>query len=268
MPESPRQSPALDPTVPNVARMYDYMLGGKENYASDRAAVARLVEMAPAVPQFARLNRAFLHRAVRFAASQGISQFLDVGAGLPTQESVHEVARAVRPEARIAYADNDPVVAAHSRALLGSTPGVTFAVGDIRDPASLLADPEISGLLDFSQPVCVLLLAILHFVTDAEDPARLVAAIRDALAPGSYLILSHGTAHGAPPAVAARSGEASRVYDNATSRITYRDPAQVSQFLAGFTLVEPGLVHISRWRPPVPARDEFDGFLAAVGRKD
>jgi hypothetical protein len=116
--------------------------------------------------------------------------------------------------------------------------------------------------------VCVLLLAILHFVTDAEDPASLVAAIRDALAPGSYLIMSHGTAHGAPPEVAARSGEARRVYDNATSRITYRDPAEVSQLLKGFSLVEPGLVHISQWRQPVPVPYEFDGFLAAVGRKD
>jgi SAM-dependent methyltransferase len=268
MAESPGESPALDPSVPNVARMYDYMLGGKENYASDRAAVARLIEMAPAVPTFARLNRAFLHRAVRLVAGQGVSQFLDVGAGLPTQESVHEVARTMNPAARTVYVDNDPVVAAHSRALLGSTPGVAFALGDIRHPASLLADRTVTGLLDLSQPVCVLLLAILHFVTDDEDPARLVAAIRDALAPGSYLIVSHGTAHGAPPQVAARSGEASRVYDNATSRITYRDPAQVSQFLKGFSLVEPGLVHILQWRPPVPVPYDFDGFLAAVGRKD
>jgi SAM-dependent methyltransferase len=261
-------SPALDPTVPNVARMYDYMLGGKENYASDRDAVARLIEMAPAVPRFARLNREFLDRAVRFAAGQGVTQFLDVGAGLPTQRSVHEVARAVSPAARIVYVDNDPVVGAHSRALLGSAPGVAFVAGDIRDPAALIGDPEITGLLDFSQPVCVLLLAILHFVTDAEEPGRLVAAIRDALAPGSYLVMSHGTAHGAPPQVAARSGEASRVYDNATSRITYRDPAEVSRFLEGFSLVEPGLVHISQWRPPVPVPYEFDGFLAAVGRTD
>jgi SAM-dependent methyltransferase len=268
MAESPGESPALDSAVPNVARMYDYMLGGKENYASDRAAVAKLIEMAPAVPEFARLNRAFLRRAVGFAASQGVSQFLDVGSGLPTQESVHEVARAASPAARTAYVDNDPVVAAHSRALLGSTPGVAFALGDIRDPARLLGDPLVTGLIDFSRPVGVLLLAILHFVTDAEDPGRLVAAIRDALAPGSYLIMSHGTAHGAPPQVAARSGEASRVYDNATSRITYRDPAQVSQFLEGFSLVEPGLVHVSQWRPPVPVPYEFDGFLAAVGRKD
>jgi S-adenosyl methyltransferase len=123
------ESPALDPAVPNVARMYDFMLGGKDNHASDRAAVAKLIEMAPAVPEFARLNRAFLHRAVRFAARQGVSQFLDVGAGLPTRESVHEVARTVHPAARIAYVDNDPVVAAHSRALLGSTPDVAFVAG-------------------------------------------------------------------------------------------------------------------------------------------
>ena len=268
MTESPQESPALDPTVPNVARMYDYMLGGKDNYASDRAAVEKLIEMAPAVPKFARLNRAFLHRAVRFAASQGVSQFLDVGAGLPTQQSVHEAARTVNPAARAVYVDNDPVVGVHSRALLGSTPGVAFVLGDIRDPASLLSDPELTGHLDFSQPVCVLLLAVLHFVTDAEDPASLVAAFRDALAPGSYLIMSHGTAHGAPPEVAARSGEARRVYDNATSRIAYRDPAGVSPFLKGFSLVDPGLVHISQWRPPVPVPYEFDGFLAAVGRKD
>jgi SAM-dependent methyltransferase len=268
MAESPHESPALDPTTPNVARMYDYMLGGTNNYASDRAAVAKLIEMAPAVPEFARHNRAFLARAVRFAASQGVSQFLDVGAGLPTQQSVHEVARIIHPAARIAYVDNDPVVAAHSLALLAGTPGVAFAQGDIRDPASLLANPGITGLLDLSQPVCVLLLAVLHFVTDAEDPASLVAALRDALVPGSYLVLSHGTAHGAAPQVAVRSGEARRVYDNATSRMTYRDPPEVGRFLQGFSLVEPGLVHISQWRPPVPVPCRFDGFLAAVGRKD
>jgi SAM-dependent methyltransferase len=268
MTDGVRESAALDPAVPNVARMYDYMLGGKENYESDRAAVARLIELAPSVPAFARHNRDFLHRAVRFVASQGVSQFLDVGAGLPTQESVHEVASAVAPAARTVYVDNDPVVLAHSRALLADTPDVAFVAGDIRDPAALLANPELTGQLDLTQPVCVLLLAILHFVTDHEEPARLVAAFRDALAPGSYLILSHGTAHGAPPRVAAVSGDAQRVYDNATSRITYRDPEVVAAMLAGFTLVEPGLVHISEWRPATPAEFEFDGFLAAVGRKD
>lgn len=266
MADSVEQSPALDALVPNVARMYDYMLGGKENYASDRAAVAKLIEVTPAVPMFARRNREFLNRAVRFVAGQGVSQFLDVGAGLPTQESVHQVARSVNPDARAVYADNDPVVLAHSRALLDDTPDVAFVAGDLRDPASLLADPQVTGLLDFSRPVCVLLVAVLHFVTDDEDPGRLVAAFRDALAPGSYLIMSHGTTHGAPPDLAERSVQARRVYDNATSRIVYRDPAEVGRFLEGFSLVEPGLVHISQWRPPVPAPDDFDGFVAAVGR--
>lgn len=268
MPEASAQSPALDPNVPNVARMYDYMLGGKENYASDRAAVQKLTELAPGVPRFARLNREFLGRAVRYVAGQGVTQFLDVGAGLPTQESVHQVAQSVSPYARTVYVDNDPVVLAHSRALLSGASNVEFVAGDVRDPAGILAGPEVSALLDFGQPVCLLFLAVLHFVTDEEDPAAVVAAFRDALAPGSYLILSHGTAHGAPPQIAVRSTDARRVYDNASAQITYREPEQVSGLLDGFSLVEPGLVHISEWRPPQPVSYEFDGFLAAVGRRD
>jgi hypothetical protein len=268
MADAAYESPALDPTVPNVARMYDFMLGGKENYASDRTAVGKLIELAPGVPRFARLNREFLGRAVRFVAGQGVTQFLDVGAGLPTQESVHQVAQSVSPYSRTVYVDNDPVVLAHSRALLSGASNVAFVAGDVRDPVEILASPEVNALLDFSQPVCLLLLAILHFVTDAEDPAAVVAAFRDALPAGSYLIMSHGTAHGAPAQIAAASGDARRVYDNASAQITYREPEQVSRLLDGFTLVEPGLVHISQWRPPEPVSYEFDGFVAAVGRKD
>jgi len=268
MPEASAPSPALDPNVPNVARMYDYMLGGKENYASDRAAVAKLIEMAPGVPVAARLNREFLGRAVRFVASQGVTQFLDVGAGLPTQDSVHQVAQAVDPAARVVYVDNDPVVLSHSRALLGDSPNVTVVEGDVRDPAGIVSDPAVTALIDFSQPVCVLLLALLHFVTDAEDPAGLVAAFADAIVPGSYLIFSHATAHGAPPQVAVHSKAAEQVYDNATARVTMRDPDEVSALLGSFTLVEPGLVHVSQWRPPVAVSYDFDAFLAAVGRRD
>jgi S-adenosyl methyltransferase len=158
-------------------------------------------------------------------------------------------------------------VLAHSRALLSGASNVAFVAGDVRDPADILASPEVNALIDFSQPVCLLLLAIMHFVTDAEDPAAVVAAFRDALAPGSYLIFSHGTAHGAPAQIAAASTDARRVYDNASAQITYREPEQVSQLLDGFSLAEPGLVHISQWRPPEPVSYEFDGFLAAVGRK-
>lgn len=197
-----------------------------------------------------------------------MSQFLDVGAGLPTQQSVHEVATAINPDARIVYVDNDPVVLAHSRALLGAVPNVALVQGDIREPAGILGSSEISNLLDLGSPICVLLLAILHFVRDAEDPASVLATFRDALAPGSYLIMSHGTAHGALPDIVAASRDARRVYDNATAQITFREPAEVGRFLDGFSLVEPGLVHISQWRPPEPVACEFDGFLAAVGRKD
>jgi len=268
MPEALAQSPALDPNVPNVARMYDYMLGGKENYASDRAAVAKLIEMAPGVPVAARLNREFLGRAVRFVTSAGVTQFLDVGAGLPTQHSVHQVAREAAPDATVVYVDNDPVVLAHSRALLDGQARVLVVSGAARDPAGIIGDPQVRAVIDFSRPVCVLLVALMHFVPDAEDPARLVAAFAKAIVPGSYLIFTHATAHGAPPQVAVYSKDAERVYDQATAQVTLRDPDEVSGLLSPFTLLEPGLVHVSQWRPPVPVSYEFDAFLAAVGRRD
>ncbi|HUB40612.1 MAG TPA: SAM-dependent methyltransferase [Streptosporangiaceae bacterium] len=259
---------ALNPAIPNVARMYDFMLGGKENYASDRAAVASLIELsATDVPHAARLNRAFLGRAVQYVAGHGVTQFLDIGAGLPTQQSVHQVAQEIAPDIRTVYVDNDPVVLAHSRALLGDNSTTAAVLGDVRDPAGIISDPAVRELIDFTRPVCILLVAVLHFVPDAADPKGILAALRDAMVPGSYLILSHGTVDGAPPEVAAKA-DASRVYDQATAQVTLRDAAQVAALLDGFTLVEPGLVHTSQWRPPVSASYEFDAFLAAVGRKD
>jgi len=261
-------SAALNPAIPNVARMYDFMLGGKENYVSDRAAVASLIELSGTdIPAAARLNRAFLGRAVQYVASHGVTQFLDVGAGLPTQQSVHQVAQEIAPGIRTVYVDNDPVVLTHSRALLGSNSTTAAVLGDVRDPGGIIADPAVRELLDFARPVCILLVAVLHFVPDAADPQGLLAAFRDAMVPGSYLILSHGTVDGAPPEVAAKA-DASRVYDQATAQVTLRDAAQVAALLDGFTLIEPGLVHTSQWRPLVPADYEFDAFLAAVGRKD
>lgn len=262
------ESRALNPTVPNVARMYDFMLGGKENYASDRHAVGKLAEMAPQAPLNARQNRAFLGRAVRFVVSQGVTQFLDVGAGLPTQENVHEVAQAIAPAARTVYVDNDPVVLSHARALLSEDARAEVVAGDVKDPASILGDPRVRALLDFDLPVCVLLVAILHFVPDAANPAGIVAAFRDAVAPGSYLILSHATMDGAPPQEASRTADAKSVYDQATAQLTMRDPAQVSRLLDGFSLVAPGLVHVTDWRPDAPGHHGFDAFLGAVGRKD
>jgi hypothetical protein len=265
MPDAAR---AFDTAVPNVARMYDYMLGGKDNYASDRDAVGALLEMAPEAPLRARLNRAFLGRAVRYVAGCGVRQFLDVGAGLPTQENVHQVARAVTPDARTVYVDNDPVVLAHARALLAADPLTAVVAGDVREPAGVLGDPRTRELLDFTRPVCILLAAILHFVPDSDGPARIIGAFRDAVAPGSYLILSHATMDGAPPQEAARTSDAEAVYERATAPLMMRDTGQVSRLLEGFSLVEPGLVHITAWRPDRPGHGGFDAFLGAVGRKD
>jgi S-adenosyl methyltransferase len=264
----PDTAPAFDTAAPNVARMYDYMLGGKDNYASDRAAVGALLEMAPQAPLRARLNRAFLGRAVRYVAGRGVRQFLDVGAGLPTQENVHQVAREVTPDARTVYVDNDPVVLAHARALLAADPLTAAVAGDVRQPAGILGDPRTRELLDFTRPVCILLVAILHFVPDSDGPARIVAAFRDAVAPGSYLILSHATMDGAPPQEAARTSDAEAVYERATAPLIMRDTGQVSRLLEGFSLVEPGLVHVTAWRPDGPGHGGFDAFLGAVGRKD
>ena len=267
MADTVRRSPALDPAIPNVARMYDFMLGGKDNYASDREAVARLIEISPGVQLAARWNRQFLGRAVRFVASQGVTQFLDVGAGLPTQENVHEVAQAFTPQALTVYVDNDPVVLAHGNALLTGTERTAVVAGDVRDPAGIVADPQTTARLDFSRPVCLLLVAILHFVPDADDPAGLVAAFRDALAPGSYLIFSHATMDGYPAPASGDEKRAGRVYDRASAPLTMRGRADIERLLAGFDLVEPGLVHVTQWRPDEPPRQVFDPFLAAVGRR-
>jgi hypothetical protein len=259
---------ALDPTVPNVARMYDFMLGGKDNYASDRDAVARLIEISPEVQLAARWNRQFLGRAVRFVASQKVTQFIDVGAGLPTRENVHEVAQSVAPEARTVYVDNDPVVLSHANALLAGDERTAVVAGDVRDPLAIIRDAKATGLLDFASPLCLLLVAILHFVPDADDPPALVAAFRDAMPPGSYVILSHATMDGYPAQAASDDAHrAGRVYDRATSPLTMRGSDEVARMLAGFDLVEPGLVHVRHWRPDAPPRPGFDAFLAAVGRR-
>jgi S-adenosyl methyltransferase len=269
MPDTAERFPAFDTAVPNVARMYDFMLGGKDNYASDRDAVGKLLAIAPETPRRAQSNRAFLGRAVRYVAGQGVRQFLDVGAGLPTQENVHQVARSVTPDARTVYVDNDPVVLAHARALLADGQQQTSVVpGDVRKPAGILGDPQIREMLDLSSPVCVLLVAILHFVQDSDRPASIVAAFRDAIPPGSYLILSHATRDGAPPQEVARRRDGEAVYARASAPLVLRDSGQVGQFLDGFSLVEPGLVHVTAWRPDEPARGGYDAFLGAVGRKD
>ncbi|HEY2505274.1 MAG TPA: SAM-dependent methyltransferase [Streptosporangiaceae bacterium] len=256
----------IDPDVPSVARIYDFLLGGKENYAADREAAAQLIELAPTLAEIARQNRDFLGRAVRFVAGQGVTQFLDIGAGLPTQENVHQVAQAINPGARTVYVDKDPGVLSHGRALLSGDPRTTIVVGDLSDPAGILQNPEVTRLIDFTRPVCLLLVAILHFVPDAADPLGLITALRDAVVPGSYLVMSHASI-GAGPEVTDAGTEAMRVYEQANANLSLRSRNQVRALAEGFEPIPPGLVFVTEWRPEAQAEAAYDPIFAFVGRK-
>jgi S-adenosyl methyltransferase len=268
--EDLRAPRGVDPTKPNVARTYDYFLGGKDNFAADRAAGEQIMRVSPEVQSTLRANRSFLGRVVRFLAGEaGITQFVDLGTGLPTQENVHQVAQAASPGAKVAYVDNDAVVLAHARALLASDDNTTVTGADLRKPADVLTDPGLLRLIDLAQPAAVLMIAVLHFVGEDENAPAIVAQYRDALAPGSYLAMSLGTSDGVDPA---KIADAQRVYRSATAQLTYRRRAQIEQLFDGFELVEPGLVRLPQWRPDsgLAARAEREGsewMLGAVGRK-
>ncbi|PZG36596.1 hypothetical protein C1I98_26635 [Spongiactinospora gelatinilytica] len=238
--------PRVDSSFPNSARIYDYMLGGKDNFASDRAAAQRMIEANPAAPFTARANRAFIRRAVRYAAVEaGVRQFLDIGAGLPTRENVHQVALRAAPESRVVYVDCDPVVVVHGQALLATSPQVAVINEDLRRPDEILRHAGTQALIDFERPVCVLLAAVLHFVADRENPAGIVRRLRDALAPGSHLVISHTTDES--PALLMNA--ARRGFQNAGSPLTPRPRDVVLDFFEGFELVDPGLVPVEDWRP-------------------
>jgi SAM-dependent methyltransferase len=254
-------SPGFDPSVAHPARVYNYWLGGKDHYPADRRAAEEVARCRPQVA--ARANRAFLARAVRYLAGDcGIRQFLDIGTGLPAPDSTHEVAQQVAPECAVAYADNDPLVLVYARALLTSTPqGRCGYIGaDLRDPAAILA--QASATLDFTRPVAVLLLAILHFLPDAEEPTATVAALARALAPGSYLVISHLTADFAPAQVTAGVD----AYNTAVpGGVTARDHAHVTALFGGLPLVPPGVVPVTEWRPAGPGTRSAD-LYAGIAR--
>jgi trans-aconitate methyltransferase len=258
----------VDLSTPNVARMYDYLLGGKDNFAADRAAVREVVRHAPDTPFMARENRRFLGRAVRFLAESGIRQFVDIGSGLPTQGNVHEIAHQVAPDARVVYVDMEPVVLTHGQALLACTPGVEVIREDARHTDDIVNNPALRRLIDFDQPVAVLMLAVLHFVGDVDDPPEIVARLRAAMAPGSYLAVSHVTADFDADR---RVRDAGAVYEKATYQITLRGRAEVMRLFDGFDLVDPGLTTLSLWRPDpmtsVPPDAERQWCYAGVGRK-
>ena len=215
-----------------------------------------------------RANRAFLGRAVRFLAASGIRQFLDIGSGIPTQGNVHEVAQQAAPGCRVVYADIDPVAIAHSRAILADCQNATVIDADLREPQRILTHPGIRPLVDLGQPAGLLLVAVLHFIADAEDPWRMVATLRDALAPGSYLVLCHATDESRPAAAQATE----KVYNRTvTTNIHMRSQAEILRFFDGFELVDPGLVYVSQWRPDSPADVPSDPGqlwgLVGVGQK-
>ena len=248
---------------PSQARMYDYMLGGDNNLPVDREVADALLAFSPVTRATVVENRRFLGRAVRFVVGQGIRQFLDIGAGLPTQDNVHQIAQRTRPDARVLYVDNDPSVVAHGQALLSGDDSVDIAAGDLRRPADVLGLPEVHRLLDLSQPVGLLLLGVLYFIPDDEDPYSMVAKLREALAPGSYLVISHATTD-TPPAE--QQEEGTKICNRA-SDVTMRSRAQIERFLEGLDLVEPGLVLASHWRPdgPLPPVEQTPAMYGAVG---
>lgn len=237
---------ALDIRKPNPARMYDYALGGKDSFAADREAAERLFRMSPDAKTAALDNRSFLRRAVAFCAASGVGQFLDIGSGLPTAQNTHEVAREIRSDARVVYVDNDPMVQAHAAALLSGSPGVAAISGDLQNPRDILANPAVQSLLDFSRPIAVVLVAILHFVPD-KLCYEVVDYLKQAVPSGSCLVISHATAD---DATAAEVSEVEQVYDAAGVPIALRTEDQVSAFFNGFRLAEPGVVNMVAWRNP------------------
>jgi S-adenosyl methyltransferase len=259
--------PKIDTSVAHIARVYDYWLGGKDHFAVDREVGDKVLEIHPETVQSVRANRGFLARSVRYlAASEGIRQFLDIGTGLPSANNTHEVAQNVAPESRVVYVDNDPIVLAHARALLGSGPeGETaYLDADMRDVEKILAGAE--QLLDFSQPIAVMMVAVLHMLSDSEDPYGLVERFMAAVPAGSFLVVSHLASD---IQVETMAEMRQRLNDSMTQQFTMRSRDQVTRFFSGLTLLEPGVVLTHQWRPDGSAESARQGVLwSGVARKD
>jgi SAM-dependent methyltransferase len=253
----------VDIEVPSPARMYDALLGGSHNFAVDRAAAKAATVLVPDLPAVAVSNRAFLRRVVGHLRDAGIHQFLDIGAGIPTVANTHELAG---PDATVAYVDIDPVAVAHAQALLDGVPGAVALRGDLRDPAALLADERLRAVIDFDQPVAVLLIAVLHLLTDADQPAKAVAALRDEIVPGSYLAISHLSSARRPEAAAQLADHAAR---QSRVPITFRTREEITAFFDGLDLVDPGVVELPAWRPDTgdPADAARSLGLAGLGHR-
>ncbi|RVX39086.1 S-adenosyl methyltransferase [Nonomuraea polychroma] len=250
----------INPHIPHPARIYDYLLGGKDNFAADRKAAEALIEVSPGTREGVRAHRAFLGRAVRhLAAEAGITQFLDVGTGIPSQDNTHTIAQGAAPEARVAYVDNDPIVLVHGRALLTGDPaGMTAMIeADLRQPEKILADPAVRQVIDFTRPVAVILAGVMHFITDQEDPYGLVEQLKAAVPSGSYLLLSHITLDFADQV---RREDFTKPYDNSSAPMVPRTHDETLRFFEGWDLVDPGLVEVVTWRPdPTEYQEQIPG---------
>ena len=258
--------------APNPARIYDYFLGGKDNFPADREVADQMLAIAPVARDVVEDNREFLRRVVEVLAGAGIRQFVDLGSGLPTQGNVHEIAQAAAPGARVVYVDSDPMVVAHSRALLAGDNTVAIE-GDLRQPDEVFGHPEVRELIDFGRPVALLLLAILHFVPDDQDPFGVVARYTDALPAGSYLAISHGTRDIperpdlSPEEMADMGAKVEQLYQLTTASLVTRGRAEVERFFDGLELLDPGVVEIQRWRPDGRTSPLPGGFYGGVARK-
>jgi hypothetical protein len=256
----------IDSSVAHPARVYDFLLGGAVNFEADRTFIDDLAVVFPTVKVAATENRRFLRRVVDYLVKDaGIRQFLDIGTGIPATGNVHEVAQSIDQEARVVYVDNDPIVLAHARRLLAGTPGgaTAYIHADLRDPGGILDHPELRATLDLSRPVALLLIAILHFIDDAQDPHGQVATLTDALAPGSYLALSHGTLDFMSPDIKSKVkvlNASSRVRDPGTPR----DQSAIARFFDGMELIPPGITSICDWRNDVPSHERPPATDASI----
>ncbi|WP_344940246.1 SAM-dependent methyltransferase [Sphaerisporangium flaviroseum] len=264
MSDQEQAPPGIDPKTPSVARMYDYYLGGKDNFAADREAAEKVMQVLPDVRHVARENRAFLGRAVRFLAERGIRQFIDIGTGLPTGKNVHQVALETAPDSRIVYIDNDPIVLVHARALLADNPQTLVVEGDLHDPKSLTEHPELRTHIDFEKPFAIILCAIMHFVADDEEATSIITHLRDTLPPGGALVISHGFRGDLDEEAIARAEE---IYSHTKGALKVRDRGTISEYFTGLDLVEPGVVHVGAWRPEHDLEEDpaAPGVLGGVG---
>jgi S-adenosyl methyltransferase len=257
----------IDLSRPSAARVYDYFLGGAHNFEIDRQLAEQIASLTPNLAETMRAGRAFLRRAVRFLAAEGVDQYLDIGSGIPTVGNVHEVAQAANPDARVVYVDVDPVAVAHSRSILEGNERAGVIEADFRDPELILAESQALGLIDLNRPVGLLLAGIVHFIPDADRPGEILATLRDAMPAGSFLVISHSTFEEQPPEML----DAQRLSARTATEITLRSRAEITGYFGDFRLVEPGLVFMPRWRPDRPEdgdnHPERFGAYGGVGRK-